>query len=63
MPASRLTPRAKLQSGRAECPACKRKGLGYAPHPHAFGYKNYDEAVCRYCRKRFKVTREVNYAD
>lgn len=44
-----------LQSGRVKCPKCGKKGVGYAPHPHAFGYKEYSRAVCRYCRSRFKV--------
>lgn len=44
-----------LQSGRVECPACGRKGVGYAPHPHAFGYKDYTKARCRYCHKTFEV--------
>jgi hypothetical protein len=44
-----------LQRGRAVCPACKRKGVGYAPHAHAFGWKDRSRAQCRYCRKRFKL--------
>lgn len=46
-----------LGRGRATCPACERKGLGYAAHPHAFGWKDYDRASCRYCRKTFKIRR------
>lgn len=45
-----------LQGGREVCPKCKRKGLGYAGHPHAFGYKDYAKARCRYCGATFKVT-------
>ena len=36
-----------------KCPNCGKKGLNYANHPHAFGYKDYDKIVCRYCQKRF----------
>jgi hypothetical protein len=37
------------------CPKCQRKGLSYAPHPHAFGWKDYGHAYCRYCHTRFTV--------
>jgi len=43
------------RSGFPPCPKCGKKGLKYAPHPHAFGYKDYDHAVCRYCHARFVV--------
>lgn len=46
---------ATLHSGRVKCPACARKGVGFAGHPHAFGYKDYSKATCRYCRKTFKI--------
>jgi transposase-like protein len=39
---------------RGKCPACGKKGLGVASHPHAFGYKDYDRFACRYCKKTFK---------
>ena len=26
-------------------------------HPHAMGWKDWDRAQCRYCHKRFNVTR------
>lgn len=48
-----------LCGGRAPCPACGRKGLGYATHPHAIGWKDYGRASCRYCRKRFKLASEA----
>ena len=35
------------------CPACGRKGLHYADHPHAAGWKDYSRLVCRFCDKRF----------
>ena len=38
------------------CPKCQRKGLGYAPHPHAYGWKDYGQAYCRFCRAFFPVT-------
>ena len=44
-----------FQSGRVPCPKYKRKGVGYAPHPHAFGYKDYDRAHCRYCNATFRI--------
>lgn len=47
--------RSKLKSGRAVCPRCGRRGLGFAPHPHAFGWKDYGRARCRYCYARFKL--------
>lgn len=39
-----------------KCPACGKKGLHYANHPHAQGYKDISAAVCRFCGKRFKLT-------
>lgn len=47
--------RDRLKGGRVECPACKRKGLGYATHAHALGWKDYERASCRYCHKVFKL--------
>ena len=37
------------------CPACQRKGLRYADHPHAFGWRDYSRAYCRFCHQRFPV--------
>lgn len=45
----------KLHSGRLKCPKCGRRGVGYANHPHAFGYKDYSRAKCRYCATYFKI--------
>lgn len=36
------------------CPKCKRKGVGWADHAHAYGRKDYTRATCRYCRATFK---------
>ena len=47
--------RDRLKGGRVECPACKRKGVGYAAHEHALGWKDYERASCRYCHKVFKL--------
>jgi len=47
---------AKLQKGREECPKCKKKGVGYAGHAHAFGWKDYGKARCRYCNARFVLS-------
>lgn len=44
-----------LSKGRLPCPKCARKGVGYAMHAHAYGWKDYDKAICRYCRARFNV--------
>lgn len=46
---------ATLKSGRFPCKKCGRKGVGFAKHPHAQGWKDFDRAVCRYCRATFKV--------
>jgi uncharacterized Zn-finger protein len=48
----------QLGKGRALCPACNKKGLGYAGHPHAFGHKDYSRASCRYCQRRFKLKKK-----
>lgn len=44
-----------FQGGRVPCPSCRRKGVGFADHPHAFGYKDYTRARCRYCGKIFRI--------
>jgi hypothetical protein len=44
-----------LASGRHPCPGCHRKGLGYAPHRHAFGHKDHHRARCRYCKAAFRI--------
>ena len=46
-----------LGGGREICPKCNRKGLGFAPHPHAFGWKDYGRAKCRYCNSFFSVAK------
>ena len=42
------------RKGRATCPTCHRRGVGYAAHPHAFGYKDYSRLVCRFCGARWR---------
>ena len=37
------------------CPKCGRKGLHFADHPHAFGFKDYGRVECRFCHARFNV--------
>lgn len=32
------------------CPKCHRKGLHHPMHPHAFGWKDYERVVCRFCK-------------
>lgn len=36
------------------CPHCGKKGLSFAHHPHAFGYKDHTRVSCRYCKRTFK---------
>ncbi len=55
--------RLKLQSGRAVCPKCQKKGVGYASHAHAYGYKDYERAQCRYCKSRFALVRPLEKID
>ena len=50
-----MSNRASLKSGRAVCPKCDCKGLGYANHAHAFGYKDHTRASCRYCNAVFSI--------
>lgn len=37
------------------CPKCKRKGLHYAMHAHAYGWKDTSRATCRFCHATFKA--------
>jgi uncharacterized Zn-finger protein len=39
------------------CPSCHRKGMAFMAHPHAYGYKDYDRKMCRYCKAIFKAER------
>lgn len=48
-------PNDSLKSGRRVCPKCGKRGVGYASHPHAYGWKDYSRASCRYCGARFTV--------
>ena len=45
-----------------KCPKCGKKGLSYAPHPHAYGWKDYDKVACRYCDSRFPVAHLTKHA-
>ena len=38
-----------------KCSRCQKKGLAYAGHPHAFGWKDLAVVECRYCKTRFKA--------
>lgn len=40
---------------KTPCPKCGRRGLHFAMHPHAFGWKDYGRVECRFCSARFKV--------
>ncbi len=44
-----------IRSGRYPCPKCSKKGVGYASHAHASGWKDYSKAVCRYRKCRFNI--------
>lgn len=46
---------ALLIKGREVCPKCKKKGVGYAGHAHAFGQKDYNRGRCRYCKAGFTL--------
>ena len=46
-------PEAAVSFKGKKCPKCGRKGLHYAMHPHAFGYKDYSKVECRFCHARF----------
>lgn len=37
------------------CPNCGRRGLYHPRHPHAFTFKEYDKAQCRFCHKTYKI--------
>jgi len=37
------------------CKKCGRKGLHHPNHPHAFGMKQYDRLICRFCGARYKL--------
>jgi len=43
---------------KTPCPTCGKKGLSFADHPHALGWKDYSRAKCRYCGGRFKLGRK-----
>jgi hypothetical protein len=45
------------------CPNCGRRGLHYADHPHAQGWKDYKYVRCRFCQKRFKVVNKKEQKD
>ena len=47
-----------LRRGRQVCPVCGKRGVGYAEHAHARGFKDYDRARCRYCRKGFVLAKQ-----
>ena len=38
-----------------KCPKCGRKGLHHPDHAHAYGWKEYSKAECRFCHARFRV--------
>lgn len=55
LPVEKIEESQPVGTGRATCPECKRKGVGYAGHPHASGHKDYDHATCRFCRCTFRT--------
>lgn len=42
------------------CPKCGRRGLHYADHPHARGFKDYDRLNCRFCKSGFRIKEKSN---
>jgi len=44
-----------------KCPKCGRKGLHYANHPHAYGYKDYNRLHCRWCHGYFDADKLEKY--
>jgi hypothetical protein len=40
---------------KVPCLKCGKKGLHHPDHPHAFGFKEYDKLVCRFCHAHFKI--------
>ena len=44
-----------LDLRKKPCPKCGRKGLHYADHPHAFGWKDYERVRCRFCQARLRI--------
>jgi hypothetical protein len=44
-----------LRKARAVCRSCGRKGVGYARHANAYGWKDYSKASCRYCNALFHI--------
>ena len=46
--------RQQLYKGRAKCPSCGKKGVGFANHAHATGHKDFSRFSCRYCHKVFR---------
>lgn len=44
-----------IDYAKRPCPKCKRKGLHYSMHPHAYGHKDYSRLKCRFCKASFKL--------
>ena len=55
-----------MKISKFPCPKCNRKGLHYADHPHAFGWKDYDKVECRFCKSVFdaeKIEKSVEKSE
>lgn len=40
------------------CPKCGKKGLYHPNHAHAYGWKEFGEVNCRFCKARF-ITEKI----
>jgi hypothetical protein len=48
---------------KIKCPKCEKQGLHYASHPHAYGWKDYDVVVCRFCHNRYDSRKLEKYVE
>ena len=46
-----------------KCRKCGRKGLHHPDHAHAYGWKEYSKAECRFCHARFRVNESTPKSD
>lgn len=53
----------KKELRAVKCPKCGKKGLHYANHPHAFGWKDYSAIECRFCNTKFNASKLIKYIE
>jgi hypothetical protein len=68
--AAHMPPKVKMNLQHTKCSGCGKKGLHYAGHPHAYGWKDTSVITCRFCHGRFdaekveaRIKREEAAAD